>query len=150
MPCRIVNPQCEFLVPVQKGDWPLRSHLALGPLPSAIPCARLHARHVLWEWGIRDLTDSVELLVSELTTNAITATRSTETGPPVRFWLLSHRKQVLLMVWDANPNPPVPIQPDACTEVGRGLMLGQPLSSRGAWHPVPARIEGKFVWPLAS
>jgi hypothetical protein len=32
-------------------SWPLRSHLELGALSSAVPCARLHAKHVLWEWG---------------------------------------------------------------------------------------------------
>jgi len=31
-------------------ELPLRSFLALGPYPEAIPCARLHARAVLWEW----------------------------------------------------------------------------------------------------
>ena len=31
-------------------DPPLRSYLELGVLPSAVPCARLHVRHVLWEW----------------------------------------------------------------------------------------------------
>jgi hypothetical protein len=31
--------------------WPLRSGLELGALPSAVPCARLHARQVTWEWG---------------------------------------------------------------------------------------------------
>ncbi len=33
------------------GRWPLRSFLELGALPSAVPCARLHTRHLLWEWG---------------------------------------------------------------------------------------------------
>ena len=32
-------------------DWPLRSHLELAAFPSAVPCARLHARLVVWEWG---------------------------------------------------------------------------------------------------
>jgi hypothetical protein len=32
---------------------PLRSYLELGALPTAVPCARLHARHVLCEWGVR-------------------------------------------------------------------------------------------------
>jgi len=32
-------------------EWPLRSYLELGALPSAVPCARLHAKQVLWEWG---------------------------------------------------------------------------------------------------
>ena len=34
---------------------PLRSYLELGALPTAVPCARLHARHVLWEWGLNGL-----------------------------------------------------------------------------------------------
>lgn len=47
-------------------QWPLQSFLELGALPGAVPCARLHARHVLREWGLADLADSTELLVSEL------------------------------------------------------------------------------------
>jgi hypothetical protein len=56
-----------------QGGWPLRNHLALGALPGAVPSARLHARHVLWEWGQKSLTEDVELIVSELTTNAVAA-----------------------------------------------------------------------------
>jgi len=36
-------------------QWPLQSFLELGALPGAVPCARLHARHVLWEWGLASL-----------------------------------------------------------------------------------------------
>jgi hypothetical protein len=32
--------------------WPLRTFLELGALPGAVPCARLHARNVLGEWGL--------------------------------------------------------------------------------------------------
>src|SRR5215471_10508143 len=52
-------------------SWPLRSHLELGALPSAVPCARLHAKHVLWEWGLDALGEAVELVVSELVTNGV-------------------------------------------------------------------------------
>lgn len=31
-------------------EWPLQTFLELGAFPSAVPCARLHARHMLWEW----------------------------------------------------------------------------------------------------
>jgi hypothetical protein len=55
------------------GEWPLRSFLELGALPSAVPCARYHCRQVLWEWRLTGLAQSAELLVSELVTNAITA-----------------------------------------------------------------------------
>ena len=44
-------------------QWPLHSFLELGALPGAAPCARLHARHLLWEWGLAALTDSTELVV---------------------------------------------------------------------------------------
>ena len=43
-------------------EWPLRSYLELGPLPGAVPCARLHARHLLWEWRLTRFTERVELL----------------------------------------------------------------------------------------
>ncbi len=32
-------------------EWPLQSFLELGALPGAVPSARLHARHLMWEWG---------------------------------------------------------------------------------------------------
>jgi hypothetical protein len=43
---------------------PLRSYLELGALPTAVPCARLHARHVLREWGLNGLSgDSARVLI---------------------------------------------------------------------------------------
>jgi hypothetical protein len=33
-------------------QWPLRSFLELGAFPGAVPCARLHARQMLWEWRL--------------------------------------------------------------------------------------------------
>ncbi len=33
-------------------EWLLRDFIELGALPGAIPCARLHARLVLTEWGL--------------------------------------------------------------------------------------------------
>jgi hypothetical protein len=38
-----------------------------------VPCASLHVKHVLWEWGLNSLAERAELLVSELVTNAVTA-----------------------------------------------------------------------------
>jgi hypothetical protein len=38
-----------------------------------VPCACLHVRHVLWEWGLNSLAERAELLVSELVTSAVTA-----------------------------------------------------------------------------
>jgi anti-sigma regulatory factor (Ser/Thr protein kinase) len=58
---------------VTTDPWPLRSSLELGALSSAVPCACLHVKHVLWEWGLNSLADRAELLVSELVTNAVNA-----------------------------------------------------------------------------
>lgn len=58
------------------GRWPLRSFLELGALPSAVPCARLHTRQLLWEWGLTSLIDSAELIVSEIMTNAVQVTQA--------------------------------------------------------------------------
>ena len=55
------------------GEWELRTFLELGALPTAVPCARLHVRQVLWEWHLGALADTTELLVSELVTNAVHA-----------------------------------------------------------------------------
>ncbi|MGH7868999.1 MAG: ATP-binding protein [Candidatus Dormibacteraceae bacterium] len=88
-------------------DWPLRSYLELGALPGAVPCARLHTRQLLWEWGFDEVSDTVELLVSELITNAMYATQATSRDLPIRFWLLSDKARVIISVWDGNPRPPV-------------------------------------------
>jgi hypothetical protein len=61
--------------------WPLRSTLPLGPALTAAGCARSHVRAVLWEWGISGVTDTAELIISELVANAVTASRALDGGP---------------------------------------------------------------------
>ena len=53
--------------------WPLHAALPLGALPTAPGCCRAWTRQVLREWGLDRLADDTELLVSELTTNALQA-----------------------------------------------------------------------------
>ena len=86
---------------------PLRSDLELGALPTVVPCARLHARHVLREWGSNGLAPDSELLVSELVTNAVKATAGRD-GAAVRLRLSGHNARVLIEVWDADPRAPEP------------------------------------------
>jgi anti-sigma regulatory factor (Ser/Thr protein kinase) len=127
------------------GHWPLRSFLELGALPGAVPCARLHARQVAWEWGLAHLGDDTELLVSEILTNAVAAARATEPVLPVRLWLLSDRVQIAILVWDANPQLPVRTTTSDNAESGRGLLLVEALSQRWGWYPAQA-TSGKVVW----
>lgn len=91
-------------------DWPLRSYIELGALPTAVPCARLHAKNILHEWGMGALADTIELLVSEIATNAVRASASTPclawsryAGLPViRLWLASNHDHVLIQIWDSD------------------------------------------------
>ena len=127
--------------------WPLQSFLELGALPGAVPCARLHARQVLWEWGLAALSDSTELLVSEMATNAVQISRAAVQDAPIRLWLVSDKAQVVILVWDASPLPPVPTDASGDAENGRGLLLVQAVSARWGWH-FPQDIGGKVVWAL--
>ena len=130
--------------------WPLRSFLELGAYPGAVPCARLHTRAVLWEWGLGP-GESAELVVSEIVTNAVQASRVLALPAVVRLWLFSDTKRVLVMVWDASPHPPVPSDPGAgeISDGGRGLMLVEAMSKQWSWY-VTQLPGGKVVWALCA
>ncbi len=128
--------------------WPLQDFLELGALASAVPCARLHARQVLREWGLGNLGDSAELLVTELVTNAVRASRDAGRDSAVRLWLLSDSAQLLILVWDASPQPPVLTDAGDEAEHGRGLMLVEAVSEQWGWSPTEEG-DGKFVWAIA-
>jgi hypothetical protein len=124
--------------------WPLRSFLELGPFPGAVPCARLHVRQMLWEWGVAASGESTELVVSELVTNAVQASR--EIGAAVRMWLVCDGKQVVVFVWDASPQPPSRADPSEDDESGRGLLLVEAVSER--WGHFGFDGGGKVVWAV--
>jgi anti-sigma regulatory factor (Ser/Thr protein kinase) len=127
-------------------EWPLASFLELGAFPGAVPCARAHAKAVLWEWG-SDLLDQAELVVSELMTNSVQASALLVQPAVVRLWVVSDRRQVVIMVWDASPRSPAGPANDlnVMTEGGRGLMLVEAISDQWSWYSVPG---GKVVWAL--
>lgn len=69
--------------------------------------------------------------------------------PPVRLWLQSDGRRVLVQVWDGNDRRPV--RKDAGPEAlgGRGLMLVETVSAEwGTYNP--ERSTGKIVWALAG
>ena len=131
--------------------WPLRSYLELGALPTAVSCARLHARHLVWEWGLDALAETAELLVSELATNAVQAMARQEGHPAVRLQLFGDNARVRIEVWDADPRPPAPNDPcedgipDLEGEGGRGLFLVAALSAYWDWY-LTQEPTGKIVW----
>jgi anti-sigma regulatory factor (Ser/Thr protein kinase) len=127
--------------------WPLQDFLELGALAGAVPCARLHTRQVLWEWGLGNLGDSAELLVAELVTNAVKASSAMKHAFPVRLWLASDSAQVLILVWDASLQPPVRMDTSDEAENGRGLMLVEAISEQWGWYFREGN-DGKAVWAL--
>jgi hypothetical protein len=138
-----------------KPSLPLYSYLELGVLPTAVPCARGHTRLVLAEWGLRDLADPAEQVGSELVTNGVRASRGlvgsrfggrwTAGVPPVRLWLLSDYRSVLVQVWDGSNRMPVRRELDLESGSGRGLWLVAALSEDwGSFQPEHA--SGKVVW----
>jgi anti-sigma regulatory factor (Ser/Thr protein kinase) len=132
--------------------WELHSTLAFGALPSAVPCARLHARHVLWEWGLTDLMDTVELVVSELVTNSLKATEALPGPivPPIRLRLSADRTSVLIEVWDGSTQPPVPGKASEAADGGRGLLLVESLSSWWGWIFPQQEWGGKVTWAIVG
>jgi anti-sigma regulatory factor (Ser/Thr protein kinase) len=129
--------------------WPVLDFMELGALPGAVPCARLHARQIVWEWSLTVLTEQVEQVVSELVANSVAAARAMPQIEPVRLWLLTDKTKVLVLAWDANPLPPVLIEADDDAESGRGLFLVQALSERWGSYPTPQR-GGKVVWAVCG
>jgi anti-sigma regulatory factor (Ser/Thr protein kinase) len=93
-----------------------------------------------------ELTEVTELLVSELITNAVLATRALDAPLPfsVRLWLHANRRRALITVWDADPQPPVLQENmDRYAENGRGLMLVDNLSGHWGWYEPP--VMGRQV-----
>jgi anti-sigma regulatory factor (Ser/Thr protein kinase) len=95
--------------------------------------------------GLPDLVETAELLVSELVTNAIRASRGLP-EPTVRLWLVSDRSTLVIRVWDGSSEMPAGCQDAGVdSDRGRGLLLVGALSKDwGAYR----RGHGKVVWVL--
>jgi anti-sigma regulatory factor (Ser/Thr protein kinase) len=147
----------EELVPSQ--EWPLRSFLELQAVPAAVRCARLHARNILREWGMEALADTVELLVSEIITNAVHAsatighqqyeTDQAAREPRMRFLLTSDRHNVLIRVWDGDHRRPARQNAALDAESGRGLLLIEALSTQWGCYTSDGQ-RGKIVWAVCG
>jgi anti-sigma regulatory factor (Ser/Thr protein kinase) len=130
--------------------WPLASYLPpLAALATAPACARGHVRALAREWGLADLADTAELLISELVTNAIRASDRLTTGadpamvPVVRVWAVADQASMAIHVWDGNSQMPERRDAAPDEEGGRGLLLVDALGTRwGAYRT----DNGKVVW----
>ncbi|MGW6056431.1 ATP-binding protein [Streptomyces sp. NPDC055189] len=135
--------------------WSYALHLPHDPRAPRI--ARQTLRAVLSGYGLGELTDTAELLASELVTNAY---RHTEGPAALRLRGLPGvrgGRGVRVGVWDTDPHIPPPFAvppgelppPTQGTEGGRGLHLVEELAS--AWGGFPLGDDlfgqrGKVLW----
>jgi anti-sigma regulatory factor (Ser/Thr protein kinase) len=148
---------CEQIAP-PRASRTRQSVLAIAALPTATPCARLHARNLMHEWGLHNLAGTIELVVSELVTNAAKASMDQDGRPRysadnglacIHLRLSTDRETALVEVWDESFRLPEPARPDLDDESGRGLMLVDALSAQWGWA-LPASGRGKIVWALVE
>jgi anti-sigma regulatory factor (Ser/Thr protein kinase) len=134
-------------------SWPVRSHLPFAALPSAVSCARLHVRAMCLEWGLHELAETAELLVSEIVTNAVRACERlrirADLGfvPVVGLWLAFDGESLVLSVWDASDAMPVRQEAGPGDDGGRGLMIIDALSADWGCY---REAGGKVVWALIT
>jgi anti-sigma regulatory factor (Ser/Thr protein kinase) len=126
-----------------------RAVLDLGALPTAPRSARAWTRQVLREWRLSVLSDAAELIVSELTTNAMLASRRLN-RPFIQLALALEHCELAISVRDYCPGAPQPGNAGDDDENGRGLLLTEAVSSRSGWHPFEDGPAGKVVWAVLS
>lgn len=97
------------------------------------------------------LSETAELVVSELVTNAVRATSDGDSIPArpalpvVHLRLLSDHVRLVIEVWDTSPQQPVAKSPGDDDESGRGLMLVEAFCDHWGTQTTPT-WPGKVVW----
>jgi anti-sigma regulatory factor (Ser/Thr protein kinase) len=122
--------------------------LTLGALLTAPACGRAWTGAVLREWHQPDeLAGVAELVVSELVTNAVLASRIAS-QPAIHLSLALEPGRVVIFVRDYAARIPEPRTAGADDEGGRGLTLVRELSGSFGWYPPADRTPGKVVWAV--
>ena len=114
------------------------AELTLGREPAAVPKARRFVGSSLEGEAVVTI-DTVELVVTELVTNALL-----HGEPPVYVRLIHLGDAIRVEVEDAAPTLPVAGGQDSESMTGRGLAVVAGLSS--AWGIDAGRRNGKIVW----
>ncbi|MCX2969301.1 MULTISPECIES: ATP-binding protein [Streptomyces] len=122
-------------------------YLVLRAERAAVACARGFTKSALTAWKLDQLVDDASLIVSELVTNAVSATdgvpRVTESPGVLRLGLHHSPSSVVIGVWDVSAAAPVVRSVDPTAVGGRGLRLVEALASRWGYSWA---IGGKAVW----
>jgi anti-sigma regulatory factor (Ser/Thr protein kinase) len=119
----------------------------LDPVPESAGRARRIVRALLPDWGLGRLVEDVDLVVSELVTNALlhSGEDTAVTEDPIRFELELSEGRLTACVIDSSPLPPRPEEAADTAESGRGLVLVEALAADWDWEDRP---DGKAVWAV--
>lgn len=119
---------------------PRRSIRSWPPHPATVTDARRHTRSMMTAWQV-ERADDVEMIVSELMTNAVKASLADWT---ITLWLFADDDRILVCVWDESDEPPVLREPSHGDQDGRGLVIVEALSDAHGYIAGPH--GGKVVW----
>jgi anti-sigma regulatory factor (Ser/Thr protein kinase) len=130
------------------GEQPARTAgLDLPASPESAGAARHFAHALLAEWRLPALADDVDLVISELITNALLHARADRRVSPraiIRLDLeYTGNNSLFCRVADGSALPPAPEQAVDTAESGRGLLLVEALSADWGWSH---EAHGKVVW----
>ena len=118
---------------------PREARINLPVHPSSSGKARRFVAGALRSWRMPEMTDgAVELLTSELTTNAVRHARS-----PFTVVVRYDGERVRIEVDDSSPAAPEPRTPSGEDTGGRGLILVEAMAESWGMAPLPS---GKRVW----
>ncbi|GII75889.1 ATP-binding protein [Sphaerisporangium rufum] len=125
----------------------------LPPHPESVHSARSYASGSLHGWGMADLAEDMELVVSELATNALRHGLTPEPGgarcagrEPIRMSMIRRGTLVTCVFADPGSAAPVLRDPTPLEPGGMGLHIVASMSLRWGWNPLlPC---GKVVWAV--
>jgi anti-sigma regulatory factor (Ser/Thr protein kinase) len=122
------------------------AHLELPAVPESAGAARRFALYLAGpQWSLPVDADALELLVSELVTNAIKACRDRAGAMVVLAMTRLVGGGLQVDVWDPVPAPKLRARrPDDAQDGGRGLFLVQELAAAWGWRP--GVVAGTQVW----
>lgn len=125
------------------------------PLADAAQAARRVAVATLRSWDLVQLSDTVELVVSELVTNALrhgladrgaSSRGHVDVRCPVELIMTCELPHVTCVVTDPSDNVPVRRDPEELADSGRGLHVVSSCSHSWGWSRFAG--GGKAVWAL--
>ncbi|MEV5203529.1 ATP-binding protein [Streptomyces sp. NPDC053720] len=126
------------------------ANVTLPSEPVSVSAARRYVARALTEWGLAadtDFADSIQLIVSELATNAVQHTFGQSPTFTVEL-RLEREEQLHLGVTDSHPRWPRRLPAAVQQDNGRGMVIIRCLAKEcgGRLTVTPTADGGKTVW----